>query len=634
MVDELRRGDRLLEVKGLHVSFDTPSGPLYAVNGVDMEIRAGEMFGIIGESGCGKSATAKTVMGLLPMPPGRIRQGSVRFQGRELTTLGRDARRRMMGNEMAWIPQDPLSALNPAFRIGWQVVEAIRTHQKISKSDAWDRGVELLTQVELPRPRELMNRYPHELSGGMQQRALIAMAIAPRPKLLIADEPTTALDVTVQAEIMLLLKQIQSDNQMGVMMITHDCGLASAVVDRLAVMYAGRVVEAGTVEEVLTQPAHPYTRGLLQSSPSLAIETRLSPIPGAPPKLMDPPTACSFAPRCRFRIDRCDEELPPNFPISSGRSSACFEHERVIEEPSLIQQRLDYVAKVSQIGASRETREPIMSGRGVVKVFGSGRGRSRGEEVRAVDGIDFDLYAGDSLCIVGESGSGKSTLARIIMGLETPTAGTITYHGKTMVSPTQSLPRQRRKEIQFVAQDPYSNLDPRMTIAEIIGEGWRVHKNLMPRGDRNAAAVALLESVGIKGEDVLKRYPHEFSGGQRQRIAIARALALQPSVLVLDEPISSLDVSVQAQVIRLLQDLQEERELAYIFIAHDLSVVEYLAMGIIVMHRGKVVEHGRGNRVFHEPQHDYTQRLIRSNPEWQASGKAKIEAPEKSSQAG
>ncbi|MDN3520452.1 dipeptide ABC transporter ATP-binding protein [Halomonas ramblicola] len=608
--------DVLLEVDDLHISFDTPTGPLYAVNGVSLKLRRGEMFSILGESGCGKSATAKSIMGILPMPPGRIRRGSIRFAGQELTELSHRERRAMMGADIAWVPQDPLSSLNPSFKIGWQVIEAIRTHKDVSRSAARERAAELLDAVGLQNPREQLDKYPFELSGGMRQRVLIAMAIATEPQLLIADEPTTALDVTIQAEILQVLKEIQIKNNMAVLMITHDCALAAAVADRVAVMYAGRVIESGPTAEIFHQPAHPYTRGLMQSTPSLAMDEKLEPVPGTPPKLMDPPSGCSFAPRCSYCIERCKEAVPPQAAVSPSHQAACIRTEAVIAEPSLI----DRFLSAESLPASENekvTGPPLMMGRGLVKTF---------DGFRAVDGIDFDLHEGETLCIVGESGSGKSTLARLILGLESPTEGTVEYRGKPIITPGTTMQRELRREIQFVAQDPYSSLDPRMKVGKIISEGWRIHRGLVPESEWDEEAERLLARVGIQGEQILDRYPHEFSGGQRQRIAIARALAVRPSIVVLDEPISSLDVSVQAQVIRLLQDLQDEHGLAYIFIAHDLSVVEYLAKNIIVMYQGKVMERGPGKRVFNEPEDPYTARLASANPKWEASGRAVIQA--------
>jgi peptide/nickel transport system ATP-binding protein len=611
-----RSRDVLLEVDDLHISFDTPSGPVFAVNGVNLQLHRGEMLSILGESGCGKSATAKAIMGILPTPPGRIRKGSIRFAGRELTTLDQRERRALMGSEIAWVPQDPLSSLNPSFKIGWQLVEGIRAHAKVSRRAARDRAAELLDDVGLSNPREQLNKYPFQLSGGMRQRVLIAMAIATRPQILIADEPTTALDVTIQAEILHLLKRIRAGNDMAVLMITHDCALAAAVADNVAIMYAGRIIESGPTKEVFHRPAHPYTRGLMQSTPSLALGERLAPIPGTPPKLMDQPSGCSFAPRCGYRIGECLDVVPPDKDVSSSHRAACLRTAAVVGEPSLIDRFL--MSGSAQLTASeRRIGELVLTGRGLVKIFG---------EHRAVDGVDFDLRDGETLCIVGESGSGKSTLARLILGLERPTQGTVQYRGMTISDPATSLPRALRQEIQFVAQDPYSSLDPRMKVRRIISEGWRIHRGLLPKAEWNGEAKRLLERVGILGDDILDRYPHEFSGGQRQRIAIARALALRPSVLVLDEPISSLDVSVQAQVIRLLQDLQDEQGLAYIFIAHDLSVVEYLATNVLVMYHGKVMERGPGTRVFREPQNDYTARLASANPTWEVSGRAVIKA--------
>lgn len=619
---------RLLEVRDLRVTFDTPEGPLHAVNRVEFTVEEGEVLGLLGESGSGKSATAKSIMGILQTPPGRIVSGEILLRGRDLLKMPAKVRRALMGSQLGWIPQDPLSSLDPTFTIGYQISETLRRHSELTRTEARKEAVALLAAVDLPRPDRLMSAYPHELSGGMRQRVLIAIAIAPKPALLIADEPTTALDVTVQAEIMLLLKALQEERRTGVILITHDSALAGAVADRVAIMYAGAIVEAGPAQDVFRHPAHPYTAGLLRATPSLAVDRMLYTIPGSPPKLLEEPSSCSFADRCAVRQPICLNAVPEAMRVGEGRTSACFEALATVAQPSIIDLFLATQGAQRQSTAASEDA-PILRGRDLTKVFAASRGRGRKSPADtqgtvAVDAVDVELQTGETLCVVGESGSGKSTLARLLLGLLPPDSGTVEFRGEQVISPTQALARRLRREIQFVAQDPYSSLDRRMQVGRIVGEGWRANPGTVDRKDWPEAAAKVLASVGIDVPNAVRRLPHEFSGGQRQRIAIARALAMDPSVLVLDEPVSSLDVSVQAQVINLLKEIQAEKSLSYIFITHDLSIVEAFASSVIVMKQGKVVEQGTRDAVLFDPKHEYTRRLLDSSPRWEASGRSTI----------
>ncbi len=619
---------RLLEVCDLRISFDTPDGPLWAVNGASFAVGEGEVLALLGESGSGKSATAKAVMGILPIPPGRIVSGEVIFEGRDLLKLPPKERRLLMGKRLGWIPQDPLSSLDPSFTIGYQLTETLRRHSSLNRTEAKQAAVASLASVDLPRPERLMKSYAHELSGGMRQRVLIAMALAPKPSLLIADEPTTALDVTVQAEIMSLLRALQQDMRMGIILITHDSTLSGTMADQVAIMYAGAVVEQGPAQDVFLRPAHPYTAGLLRATPSLTASQQLYTIPGSPPKLLSEPTSCSFADRCQWKLDICDQKVPDSFPLPGDRHSKCFEAEAVLAQPSIIQSFLTGAA-VERRSSEQGDRDVILRGRGLTKVFWESGRRSKKADadsgrITAVDGVDVELRHGETLCVVGESGSGKSTLARILLGLIPFDEGTVEYEGQQILSPDMPMRREMRRKIQFVAQDPYSSLNRRMPVGRIISEGWRANPGVVAREDEAETLSNLLTSVGISVPNAVRRLPHEFSGGQRQRIAIARALAMRPSVLILDEPVSSLDVSVQAQVINLLKELQTEQGYSYIFITHDLSIVKAFGGKVAVMRQGEVVEQGDSEYVFNNPSHDYTRKLLDSNPQWEATGKASI----------
>ncbi|PPK66067.1 ABC transporter ATP-binding protein [Actinokineospora auranticolor] len=599
------------EVLGVHdltVSFPDERGRVTAVRGVSWSLRAGEVLGVVGESGCGKSATALAVMGLLPH--GARVGGSVRFRDRELLGLRDDELAAVRGRSVAMVFQDPLSALNPVYSVGFQVAEAVRAHHPgLGREEAVERAIALLELVGIPNARDRVADYPHEFSGGMRQRVVIAIAMADDPDVIIADEPTTALDVTIQAQVLDALRTAREQTGAATVLITHDLGVVAGQADRVVVMYAGKVVESGTVEEVFYTPRMPYTLGLLGSLPRLdgARDARLTPVAGTPPALDRPITGCAFAPRCPLATDLCRTEEPPLAPVDGEHLAAChFSADLVDRRPEDV-----FPPRPAPLPPDTPVAEqatPIVTAAGLVKhyrVRGAGLFRRDRGELHAVCDVSFDLSTGETLGLVGESGSGKSTIARLLMSLEDPTGGRVLLDGEPLAR------RGHARDLQIVFQDPMNSLDPRMTAADLVAEPLRV--NGTGRREARVRALELLRSVGLSGAGS-ERYPHEFSGGQRQRIGIARALALRPRVLVLDEPVSALDVSVQADVINLLEDLRDALGLAYLFIAHDLSVVRHIADRVAVLYLGRVVETGDRDAVFDHPRHPYTRALVSAVP--------------------
>ena len=625
----------LLQVRNLSLGFtrktDDGSASLTidALSDISFQLHAGETLALLGESGCGKSLTALALMRLLPTQA-RFQAGHVLLasdqQGRaeDLLRVSEDRMRQVRGRRMAMIFQEPATSLNPVMRIGEQIKEVLKLHRAMSGSHADEEVLALLAQVGLPDPQRAASAYPFELSGGMKQRAMIAMALAGDPDILLADEPTTALDVTLQAQILDLIAALQQERQMGVLLITHDLAVVSARADRVAVMYAGQIVESGPVAQVLNQPAHPYTRALLAALPEKAVPGQaLAQLSGRVPPLGRWPMACRFAPRCAIREPHCEEESPP-WVLLPGADSLELQHHgrcwRVADETiSDAQPMRPLVEPIHPIEES-----PVLTVSNLcVRYQASSQGllhrlsrvllRKPAIQVGpVVDGVSFDLKPGETLAIVGESGCGKTTTARAILRLIESESGDITLNGNAIVGAGIKPVNGWRRDVQMVFQDPFASLDPRQRIRQVLSEG-PVALGLPASEYNNDALIRLLDRVGMPAE-ALDRFPHEFSGGQRQRIAIARALAVSPKVLICDEPTSALDVSVQAQILNLLQKLQAETGVAYLFITHNFGVVRYLADRVLVMQAGQVVETGDTEQLLSRPQHAYTRALLNSVP--------------------
>jgi peptide/nickel transport system ATP-binding protein len=607
----------LLEVTDLNVTFETGDVSVPAVRGMSYQIDPGEVVALVGESASGKSTAAMAVIGLLPEYANV--SGSARLHGEELLGRSDQAMSQIRGKSIGTIFQDPMSALTPVYTIGDQIAEAIEVHNReIRRADARKRAVELLDLVGIAQPESRARAFPHELSGGERQRVVIAIAIANDPDLLICDEPTTALDVTVQAQILDVLRTARDVTGAGVLIITHDLGVVSEFADRAMVMYAGRGVEIATVEDLYRDRRMPYTVGLLGSVPRLDAPqgTRLIPIPGAPPTMSSLlPDACPFAPRCPLAIDECRSAEPDLInigAIAEGHWAACIRTQDVAGRSAA--EIFGVSTQPVETGGAAGEPPLVLRVTDLVKTFPLTKGavlRRRVGEVRAVDGVSFTLEQGRTLGIVGESGSGKSTTLSQILELATPQAGSIEILGTDVSALDAATRRNLRTELQVVFQDPVASLDPRLPVFDVIAEPLVANGFNRPRCEERVAE--LLTIVGLDRADA-GRYPAEFSGGQKQRIGIARALALQPKILALDEPVSALDVSIQAGIINLLLDLQRQFGLSYLFVSHDLSVVKHLAHRVAVMYRGAVVEQGDGDQVFANPQHEYTRRLLAAVP--------------------
>ena len=689
----------VLEIENLSTHIKLTSSVVQAVGNVDMRIDAGETLGVVGESGCGKSMTGLSIMGLLP-PGGSIVGGSVKLDGRELVGLKQEELRRVRGNEIAMIFQDPLTSLDPTKTIGYQVAEPVRLHRGASKADALHRAVEVLNLVGLPRPKERLDDFPHQLSGGLRQRVMIAMALANEPKLLIADEPTTALDVTIQAQILALLRDLKDRLGMAMLLITHDMGVIAGHSDRVNVMYAGRVVETADVHELFNHMHHPYTQALLASIPQLDQDANkaLHAIPGLPPDLSHPPQGCRFAARCSRATDKCRAEEPSlsgktyehrfscwhpvDGPLAlavigeSGPDAASMglvapDTEAVAEAappPDKAGYAPEFVADApladtaavegpaAPAAAAEETQEaqagqetaaivlasgievtadgrlevteravegaaangdglaPLLELTNLVKEFPitSGVLQRKVGSVKAVSDVSFSVPAGTTFGLVGESGCGKTTIGKMIVALEKPNSGAITMGGLNVSRLRGAELRHKRRDLQLMFQDPHSSLDPRMRVGAIIGEPLAVQHLGSKRAQRDRV-FELLGEVGLP-RNAVERYPHEFSGGQRQRIGLARALTLNPRLIVADEPVSALDVSIRAQVLNLMKRLQASHGLTYVVISHDLAVVKYMAERIGVMYLGKLVELGSGQDIYERAAHPYTAGLIATIP--------------------
>ncbi|TXD83892.1 ABC transporter ATP-binding protein [Subsaximicrobium wynnwilliamsii] len=556
---------KLLTVKDLSISFYSEGKAIEIIHNIAFDLQPNEILGIVGESGSGKSVSSLAILGLLPKRISKITNGSILFEGKDLTRLETKAFQKIRGNDIAMIFQEPMSSLNPSMTCGKQVLEILRQHTKLSKTEAKTEVLSLFEKVKLPMPERVYKAYPHEISGGQKQRVMIAMAIACKPKILIADEPTTALDVTVQKEIILLLKQLQAEEGMSIIFISHDLSLVSEIADRILVMYQGEIVEQGDVRTVFKSPQHLYTKALVNSKPSM--ETRL----------LQLPTITDFI-------------------NDSANKTIISSEERQIQHQKLYAQ------------------SPLLEVVNLEKEYISKSGWfSKPEHFKAVDGVSFKLYKGETLGLVGESGCGKSTLANAILQLDKATAGQILYKGVDITKLSNTEVRALRKDIQIIFQDPYASLNPRLSVGQAILEPMQVHNIGSSDKERKQKVLDLLEKVGLEAS-VYNRYPHEFSGGQRQRIGIARAIALEPELIVCDESVSALDISVQAQVLNLLNDLKANFGFTYIFISHDLAVVKYMSDQLIVMNQGHIEEMDDADVIYAAPKKEYTKKLIHAIP--------------------
>ena len=608
----------LLELEDLHTEIRMRSATVHALEGVSLSLEAGECLGIVGESGCGKTMTALSIMQLLP-PGGHITGGKIVLNGQEISSLSDDQMRHVRGNEIGMIFQDPMTSLNPTMTIGDQISETVKLHRGADAKTARERAIEVLRLVGMPRPAERVGNYPHQLSGGMRQRVMIAMALACEPKLLIADEPTTALDVTIQKQILELIDDLRKRLGMAVILVTHDLGVIAGRADRAAVMYAGRVVETTSTLRLFGNPRHPYTEALFGALPEKAVEgaTRLYNIPGMPPDLTRPPQGCKFAARCRYAQDSCRQDEPPLSGDAPGHEYRCFfPVGSVSDEAGVAELKVTEPVSLEDVaGAAVNGDGFLLTADHLVKSFAVTSGavlQRKVGEVSAVADVSFGIRPGKTFGMVGESGCGKTTIGRLIVGLETATSGSIVLDGEDLARMNNRERRRRATKVQLMFQDSYASMDPRMRVGPILREPLAI-QGVGSRRDQQKQVAAILDQVGLPASAV-ERYPHEFSGGQRQRLGLARALILNPKLLVADEPVSALDVSIQAQILNLMRDLQRDLGLTYLFISHDLSVVRYLAEAIGVMYLGKMVEVGPSEEVYHFPVHPYTRGLIDTVP--------------------
>ncbi|WP_216690455.1 ABC transporter ATP-binding protein [Hymenobacter siberiensis] len=647
----------LLTVSNLTIDFSSHRGDVRAVDNVSFELHRGETLAIVGESGSGKSVTSLALLGLIPMPPGRIASGEALFQSEklgqtDLLKLSETDLRQVRGNDIGMIFQEPMTSLNPVYTCGSQVVEALRLHTDLTEAAAKQRTIELFTEAQLPRPEAIFSSYPHEISGGQKQRVMIAMAMACRPALLIADEPTTALDVTVQAQMLRLIDDLRRQRNTAVLFITHDLGVVAEIADRILVMYRGKVVEQGRVLDIFSNPQHPYTKGLLACRPRLSVGKKRLPVVAdfmgqdasgqlfaqpAPVVALEDEALTDSSPEIEAQHLHDKTDTAKTFPVEHGvlgdvprveTGAAPFtsppellskkEGAPVREDDSSTEltKSISGAPSFLERGSGGEVSSaPLLEVLNLQVYFPLRKGffRRATDYVRAVDDVSFTLYPGETIGLVGESGCGKTTLGRALLRLTEPTAGSILFEGTDLAKLSSGDLRRRRRDLQLVFQDPYAALNPMLTVGEAIWEPMRVHNVGGTRQQQKAKVLELLRTVGLRDEH-FQRYPHEFSGGQRQRICIARALALQPKLIVCDESVSALDVSVQAQVLNLLNDLKREFGITYLFITHDLSVARFMSDRLLVMHQGRIVESGPAAAIYAAPQHEYTQGLLAAIP--------------------
>ncbi|MDJ0956757.1 MAG: ABC transporter ATP-binding protein [Arenicellales bacterium] len=610
---------KILQVEGLTSFLGSREYPIRAVDGITFDINQGETFALVGESGCGKSMTALSLMRLLPTS-GRIIAGSVRFGDRDLLRLSETQMRSIRGAGISMIFQEPMTSLNPVLSVGRQILESLAIHQTLRGKAAWDKAVDLLRAVGIPRPEQVIDNYPHQLSGGMKQRVVIAIALANEPKLLIADEPTTALDVTIQAQVLDLILELQKKRGMAVMLITHDLGVVNELADKVAVMYAGQIVEENGRETFFADPAHPYSQKLFDSLPGLNKRNEeLDVIHGFVPSLQSTFDGCRFFSRCHRALTLCEKKVPVWSHHNDGRVF-CHLYSTEQKDTGLSKHQVHGSNNEKLYADNYNDRSALLSVDGLKIHFPikSGLLRRTVGYVRAVDGVTIEIPKAKTLALVGESGCGKTTVGKGILQLIKPTSGKVMFEGMELTRINSFRLREKRSDFQIIFQDPYSSMNPRMLVGDIIAEGLRRYSDSNATSRRRRVR-ELLEKVGLPA-DSMERYPHEFSGGQRQRISIARALAVDPKLIVCDEPTSALDVSVQAQILNLLKDLQSHMGISYLFITHDISVVAYLAHEVAVMYLGRIVEYGPVDQILSQPKHPYTQALLSAVPQLDVRG--------------
>ncbi len=617
-------GHVLLRVRNLSTWFETGQGMLRAVDGVSFDIARGETFALLGESGSGKSLTALSIMRLLPLTAHV--SGAVQLDGEDLLALPERSMRRVRGGRIAMIFQEPMTSLNAVLTIGGQISEALRCHHPVTPRAARVRAVELLDAVGIAEPQRRYHDFPHQLSGGMKQRVMIAMALAGEPELLIADEPTTALDVTIQAQILDLLRRLQQDTGMALLLITHDLGVVSGMAARVAVMYAGQIVEQAPRAQFFASPRHPYAQKLFESVPALSKRgARLAVMRGSVPPLVQKFSGCRFAPRCDFAWQTCREVAPELLDVRAGANVRCHLYDARFSAaaPPAAQTQMQEGRQATAPPAEQELL--VVNDLKVYFPIEQGIFKHVAGYVRAVDGVSLRIRAGHTLALVGESGCGKTTVGKGILQLIRPTAGSVRFAGTELTQLRGAALRARRADFQIIFQDPYASLNPRMMVADIIEEGMIAQGVAKTAHERAVRIAQLLGQVGLPAEAGY-RYPHEFSGGQRQRISIARALAVNPKLIICDEPTSALDVSVQAQILNLLKTLQQETGIAYLFITHNLAVVEYLADEVAVMYQGRIIERGSAGQVLRNPQQEYTRALLAAVPKIMAHSQPESDA--------
>ena len=615
--------DALLSVQNLKTYFRTPEGLARAVDGISFDIKPNEIFALVGESGCGKSVTALSVIQLVAQPAGFIADGAIYYKGQDITQLSEVEKRKVQGNDIAMVFQEPMTSLNPVFTIGNQISEAIRQHQNLRGTAARNAAIEMLDLVGIPEPAARYDEYPHQMSGGMKQRVMIAMALSCRPGLLIADEPTTALDVTIQAQILELIQRLQQELQMAVLLITHDLGVVANIADRVAVMYAGKIAEMGTWEQLYETPQHPYTVKLLESTPARDKRgTQLHTITGRVPKATEYNDGCRFADRCPEVMNGCESIAPTLHAVNgSEHNVSCHLYNpeppfnAVVTDATKLELETEIAPKNEVSSTEPTASQPQLQVKDLCVHYPIQKGifkRTVGY-VYAVDNVTLEIPRGKTLALVGESGSGKTSFGKAILQLGVPVKGDLVYDGTNIATATRELMHPYRKRMQIIFQDPYASLNPRMTVGAIIQEGMQAHNIGASADERRDRVAELMQRVGLS-PDMVNRYPHEFSGGQRQRIGIARCLAVDPEFIVCDEATSALDVSVQAQILNLLKSLQSDFNLTYLFITHNLSVVEYFADEVAVMYLGRIVERGTTEEIFDSPKHPYTRALLSAVP--------------------